>query len=63
MSRPSPCTDICQFDRKTDVCVGCFRTTEEIRSWRKYTEHRRRSILSDVPRRRAKIQARRGQGA
>jgi len=35
MSRPSPCTDICQFDRKTDVCVGCFRTTEEIRSWRK----------------------------
>ncbi|WP_213605398.1 DUF1289 domain-containing protein [Pseudoxanthomonas japonensis] len=26
MSRPSPCTDICQFDRKTDVCVGCFWT-------------------------------------
>ncbi|MEN9110970.1 MULTISPECIES: DUF1289 domain-containing protein [Xanthomonas] len=59
MTIKSPCTDICQFDRKSEVCVGCFRTTEEIRSWRKFTEHKRQRILSDVPRRRAKVQARR----
>lgn len=36
------------------MCVGCFRTTEEIRQWKKMTDHKRRSILSDRRRREAK---------
>lgn len=47
----SPCSDVCRFNRKTDLCVGCLRTTAEIRQWRKLTEHRRRAILADRPRR------------
>lgn len=37
------------------MCTGCFRTTDEIRLWRKMTDHRRREILSDRRRREAKL--------
>ncbi|UGV26957.1 DUF1289 domain-containing protein [Rhodopseudomonas boonkerdii] len=55
MTVASPCIDICQFDRKKDMCTGCLRTTEEIRLWRKMTDHKRRTILSDRRRREAKL--------
>jgi uncharacterized protein len=54
----SPCLDICKFDRKADLCVGCFRTTAEIRQWRKLTDHKRRQILAERRRREAKLAAR-----
>jgi len=53
----SPCLDICQFDRKADLCVGCFRTTDEIRQWQKFTDYRRRQILAERRRREAKLAA------
>ncbi len=28
MAIESPCAEICKFDRKADLCVGCFRTTD-----------------------------------
>ncbi|ODT15073.1 MAG: Fe-S protein [Kaistia sp. SCN 65-12] len=58
MAVESPCEDICKFDRKADLCVGCFRTTEEIRQWRKLTDHKRRQILAERRRREAKVTAR-----
>jgi predicted Fe-S protein YdhL (DUF1289 family) len=58
MALVSPCLDICRFDRKADLCVGCFRTTDEIRQWRKLTDHRRRRILAERRRREAKLIAR-----
>jgi predicted Fe-S protein YdhL (DUF1289 family) len=54
----SPCLDICKFDRKADLCVGCFRTTSEIRQWQKFTDHRRHQILAERRRREAKLAAR-----
>lgn len=55
MNVASPCIDVCHFDRRRDMCTGCFRTTDEIRLWRKMTDHRRREILSDRRRREAKL--------
>ncbi|WP_291547677.1 DUF1289 domain-containing protein [Bosea sp. (in: a-proteobacteria)] len=55
----SPCLDICKFDRKAGLCVGCLRTTEEIRRWRKLTDHKRRQILAERRRREAKLATRR----
>jgi uncharacterized protein len=51
MAIESPCADICKFDRKADLCVGCFRTVAEIRQWRKFTDHKRRQILAGRRRR------------
>lgn len=58
MAIESPCVDVCKFDRRKDMCVGCWRTTEEIRSWRKMTDHRRRQIFADRRRREAKSEDR-----
>lgn len=59
MALESPCTDVCKFDRKADLCVGCFRTTDEIRQWRKFTDHKRRQILAERRQRETKLAARR----
>ena len=58
MSVASPCLDICKFDRKADLCVGCLRTTAEIRQRQKFTDHRRRQILAERRRRETKLAAR-----
>jgi hypothetical protein len=55
MSVTSPCIDVCRFDRQTGFCFGCLRTLEEAYSWCEMTDDRRRQILDDVSRRRAKL--------
>lgn len=30
----SPCTDVCKLDAITGLCLGCFRTRDEIRAWK-----------------------------
>lgn len=58
MAIESPCSDVCKLDRRADLCVGCFRTTDEIRQWRKLTDHRRRQIMAERRRREARLVAR-----
>ena len=58
MAIESPCVDICKFNRKAGLCVGCFRTTDEIQLWRKLTDHKRHAILAERHRREAKLAAR-----
>ncbi|WP_084168630.1 DUF1289 domain-containing protein [Paraburkholderia acidipaludis] len=55
MALKSPCIDVCAFDGKTGLCIGCFRTRDEIRSWKKLTDYRRHQILNEKSRRRAKM--------
>ncbi|MFJ6322054.1 MULTISPECIES: DUF1289 domain-containing protein [unclassified Rhizobium] len=58
MSVASPCLDFCNFDRKSDLCIGCFRTAAEIRQWRKLTDYRRHQTLAERRRREGKLAAR-----
>ena len=37
------------------MCVGCFRTTEEVRQWKKMSDHRRHQIIAERRRREAKL--------
>jgi predicted Fe-S protein YdhL (DUF1289 family) len=48
--------DACAFDGKTKLCVGCFRTLDEIRGWKKMTDHWRYQVINDRARRQAKLQ-------
>ena len=57
MTLKSPCTDICQYDPRMHWCIGCGRTLEEIRSWRKLTPFRQRVVLTDLPRRMTRLVA------
>jgi predicted Fe-S protein YdhL (DUF1289 family) len=56
MAVKSPCIDVCTFDGKTKLCVGCFRTLDEIRAWKNMTDHRRHQVINDRCRRQAKLQ-------
>jgi predicted Fe-S protein YdhL (DUF1289 family) len=56
MAVKSPCVGLCAFDGKTGFCVGCLRTLDEIRDWKKMTDHRRHQVIHDRSRRQAKLQ-------
>ena len=30
---PSPCISLCRMNSTTELCLGCFRTLDEIASW------------------------------
>jgi predicted Fe-S protein YdhL (DUF1289 family) len=55
MGVASPCIDVCRMDGRTGYCTGCLRTAEEIRRWRKLTDHQCRRVLEDAKRRRARL--------
>ena len=43
----SPCVSICALD-ENDLCVGCYRTGEEITRWGAYSNDERRQVLQKV---------------
>lgn len=43
----SPCVSICALD-ENDLCVGCYRTGEEITRWGAYSDDERRQVLQKV---------------
>jgi len=43
----SPCVGICSLD-ENDVCVGCFRSGDEINQWWQEDNAGKRSILQNV---------------
>ncbi|MGF6742247.1 putative Fe-S protein YdhL (DUF1289 family) [Paraburkholderia atlantica] len=55
MSIASPCVDICKFDDKTGLCIGCMRTRDECKSWKKMKDKHRKKIIEDRPRRERKL--------
>lgn len=55
MSAKNPCISLCKFDKKTGYCLGCTRTREECKDWKKMKERKRVDILDDRKRRQAKL--------
>ncbi|MDE1179919.1 DUF1289 domain-containing protein [Paraburkholderia sp.] len=51
MSVKSPCIDICKFDSKSGLCVGCLRTRTECKEWKKMKNKHRQKIIDDKPKR------------
>ncbi len=47
----TPCQRICAFD-DDKICVGCYRSLDEIRTWTRADEATRRSILERAEARR-----------
>ena len=45
MNIESPCVNICQLDDH-GVCLGCFRTLDEIARWQRMTENERSTIMA-----------------
>lgn len=45
MSIESPCINVCKLDESKTLCIGCFRTLDEISEWRLATEERQQQIV------------------
>ena len=46
----SPCVDVCRMDG--ELCVGCYRTLDEIVRWSSASDDDKREILAAVAQRR-----------
>ena len=57
MSVESPCNRVCTLD-EAGVCMGCFRTMEEICRWAGFSDAERAQVLARLELRRADYQAR-----
>ena len=44
----SPCIDICKLDKETGICIGCFRTVEEIAKWKKMEDEEKLDVLGKL---------------
>ncbi len=53
LSAESPCINICRLDPVTQLCVGCYRTIEEIAGWTNYSDEKKAAIRSGLQARRA----------
>ncbi|WP_339746867.1 DUF1289 domain-containing protein [uncultured Maricaulis sp.] len=49
----TPCVKVCFVDPADGICVGCFRTMDELGLWTKYSDAEREAILAALPRREA----------
>jgi uncharacterized protein len=56
----SPCVKLCVVHPEERICVGCFRSIEEISAWSALSPGARRIIMDDLPNRAPKLAQRRG---
>lgn len=56
----SPCIKICVVHPEERLCVGCYRSIEEIAHWSRMTDDERRAVLADLPNRAPRLSKRRG---
>ena len=45
----SPCVKVCLVHPATGLCVGCYRTVEEIADWATMAPAARRAVMADLP--------------
>ena len=51
----TPCTKVCFVDDASGLCLGCFRTLDEIGGWAGYGDEERDRLMAELPARRARI--------
>lgn len=56
----TPCVQLCFVDATAQICVGCFRTMEELGRWTLYSDAEREAIMQALPAREAAFRAKRG---
>ena len=51
----SPCISVCTINEDTGLCVGCFRTIEEIEQWWDLAPAKQREIVEKASAREANL--------
>ena len=58
----SPCVKVCVIHPAHQICVGCFRTANEIEDWSNFTAEKRKNIMSCLKERKKLTQQKRQGG-
>lgn len=45
----SPCVKICVIHPASNLCIGCFRTIDEIAGWSGMEPEARKSLVAELP--------------
>jgi uncharacterized protein len=40
----SPCNSVCKMDQKSSLCLGCWRTIDEIVAWSSYDDMTKKAV-------------------
>ena len=56
----SPCVKLCVVHPEARICVGGFRSIDEISGWSRLSAEERRAIMDDLPARAPRLIKRRG---
>ncbi|MEM7238690.1 MAG: DUF1289 domain-containing protein [Pseudomonadota bacterium] len=56
----SPCVKVCVLHHEARICIGCYRSGEEIARWSRLDPDERRRIMSELPGRALQLNKRRG---
>jgi len=56
----SPCIKICVVHPEARICIGCYRSIDEIGAWSRMTPEERRAVMADLPARAGTLGKRRG---
>ncbi|QDH74289.1 DUF1289 domain-containing protein [Brevundimonas sp. M20] len=51
----TPCVKVCIVDGPTGLCLGCYRTLQEIGGWSALSDERRAEIMTQLSSRRSRI--------
>lgn len=51
----TPCVKVCVVDGATGLCLGCFRTLQEIAGWGRLDDAERARVMAELPGRRGRI--------
>ena len=50
----SPCVSVCVMDAASGLCIGCWRTLDEIAAWGSLDTDAKRAVLAAIRERRAR---------
>jgi len=45
----SPCVKVCLLHPQAGLCIGCYRTPDEIAAWGAMTPGARRAVMAELP--------------
>lgn len=48
---PSPCISVCVMDPRDEVCVGCWRSLQEIGAWSRMPDEAKRQVWQRIQQR------------
>jgi len=55
MTLETPCTRICTLDPRSEHCIGCGRSLQEITQWTRLSADERSRVMQRLPERLARL--------